>query len=344
MKPEIEIKRLEETFFSEHEYYQLLQEFNGTRTAYKYKQYKWYKKHGKYLVAVVIVNGRLVGQATSYVCNASYSGVTLPISWGCDTFVLPQYRGLGLGKRLQKYLHEHTDNFSSAGYTPLNGIIKRKCGAKELFVNDFIYYPISNLFNFAFQKLGSKWFKKNFKLPSCGFPFYYYLNKKRIKGFKISVEEYSAISDEILAFMEATLHSQYDFYVIRDKEYMQWKYVENPSMTFKMLTVRKNEVLCGVIFFTDVALCALSGINLRHCKLLDSILVKDCGFTQKDALMCVMQYWTSRHIRIDGIASMFDVPYLGKVGFKRPMLSTLKNVKIHSPYMAYSDQDLEQMR
>ena len=344
MQPNIEIKRLEDTSFTESEYYQLLQEFNGDRTKYKYEQYKWYREHGRYLVAVVIVNGKLAGQATCYVCNVFCNGTKLPISWGCDTFVLPQYRGLGLGKKLQKYLHEHTVNFSSAGYTPLNGIIKRKCGANELFINDFLYYPVSNLFNFVFQKLGKKWFKKDLKLPSCSFPFYYHLNKKRKKEFKISVEEYTNISDEILAFMEATLHSQYDFYVIRDKEYMQWKYIENPSMTFRMLTVRKTDILCGVIFFTEVATCALSGINLRYCKLLDSILVNDCGFTQKDALISVMRYWTSQHIQVDGIASMFNVPYLGKIGFKRAMLSTLQNVKIHSPYMAYSDQDLEQMR
>lgn len=344
MKPNIEIKRLEDTSFTESEYYQLLQEFNGNRTEYKYEQYEWYRKHGKYLVAVAIMDGKLAGQATSYVCNVFCNGTKLPISWGCDTFVLPQYRGLGLGKKLQEYLHEHTENFSSAGYTPLNGIIKRKCGAKELFVNDFVYYPVSNLFHFAFKKLGKKWLKKNLELPPCSFPLYYYLNKKRIKGFKVSIEEYDNISDEVLTFMETTLRSQHDFYVIRDKEYMQWKYVENPSMTYRMLTVRKADVLCGVIFFTDVASCALSGINLRHCKLLDSILVDDCGFTQKDALISVMQYWISQHIQIDGIASMFNVSYLGKVGFKRAMLSTLQNVKIHSPYIAYSDQDLEQMR
>ena len=343
MKPNIDIKRLEETSFTESEYHQLLQEFNGNRTVYKIEQYEWYQKHGKYLVAVAIVNGKLVGQATGYACNVSCKGVKIPISWGCDTFVLPQYRGLGLGKKLQKYLHNNTQNFSSAGYTPLNGIIKRKCGAKELFTNDFLYYPVTNLFNFALKKLGKKWLNKDLKIPSCSFPLYYYLNRKKIKRFTVCIEEYKDISEEILAFIETTLHSQYDFYVIRDKEYMQWKYVENPSMTFKMLTIRKNDVLCGVIFFTDVASCALSGINLRHCKLLDSILVKDCGFTQKDALLCVMQYWTSRNIRVDGIASMFNVPYLGKVGFKRPMLSTLQNVNIHSPYMAYSDQDLEQM-
>ena len=182
------------------------------------------------------------------------------------------------------------------------------------------------------------------RLPLCKFPFYYYLNKKREKGFDIQIERYEEISDEVLSFMEYTLHSQYDFYIVRDKEYMQWKYLENPSMTYRLLTVRKNEKLLATIFFTDVFCSVLSGIRLHYCKVLDSIIAKDCGFTQLDALLCVMKYWKAQHVYVDGIASIFDVHYWGKVGFKRPMLSMLHGVKVNSPYIAYSDQDLEQMR
>lgn len=339
-----QIKLLEETSFTASQYRDFLREFNADRTEFKWKQYEWYRKHGKYVVVVAVVDGQLAGQATAYVCNVFCNGVILPISWGCDTFVLPQYRGRGLGKMLQKYLHEHVENFSSAGYSPLNGIIKRKCGAQELFVNDFVYYPVSNLINFAVRKLLQKEFCKDIIIPSCSFPIYYYLNcKKRSSEFDVWIERYEDVSEEIISFMKQTLQSQYDFYVVRDKAYMQWKYVENPSMTFKMMTVRKNGCIMGVIFFTDITLCPLSGVKLRHCKLLDSIIVKNCGFSQKDALLSVIRYWKSQRVHLDGIVSMCSVPYIGRVGFKRSMLSTLRNVKITAPYMSYSDQDLEQM-
>lgn len=340
----IEIKELNNTSFADTQYSEFLREYNKERTAYKYEQYKWYQKRGEYVIVVAVVDGNLAGQASAYRCTACCGGVNLPIYWGCDTFVLPKYRGLGLGKKLQKYLHEHAENFSSAGYTPLNGIIKRKCGAHELFINDFIYYPMSNLANFIVRKVASKWLAKDVRIPCCKFPIYYFLNKKKYKEFNIGVEQYERIRDEVLTFIENTLSSQYDFYVIRDREYMQWKYVENPSMTYKMLTVRKGRQLSAVIFFTDVFLCELSGVKLHLCKLLDSIIDKDSGFTQKDALLCVMGYWESKKEYLDGIASMFRVPYVGKIGFKRPMLSMLQEVNITSPYMSYSDQDLEQMR
>ena len=338
-----EVQLLDATPFTASQYKNFLYEFYKGRTEYKWKQYEWYQLHGNYTVVVAVVDGKLAGQSTGYACKVYCSGSVLSITWGCDTFVLPQYRGLGLGKKLQKYLHDHTTNFSSAGYTPLNGIIKRKCGAKELCVNDFVYYPVSNLLNFAVRKLIKKKFKKEINVCSCGFPLYYYLNWKKAKNFEFQIEKYEEISGEVIPFMEKALQSQYDFYVIRDKDYMQWKYVENPTMDYKLLTVRKGGVLIAVIFFTDVELCTLGGIKLYHCKLLDSIIMKDCGFTQKDALLAVIKYWKSKHVHLDGVASMFSVPYIGRVGFKRPMLSMLQGEKITAPYMAYSDQDLEQM-
>lgn len=338
------IEELKNSSFSLLQYKKFLHEFYGSRIEYKSEQFEWYRKQGNYIVVIAIVNGKIVGQATAYTCKAYISGSILPISWGCDTFVLPKYRGLGLGKKLQEYLHEHATNFSSAGYTPLNGIIKRKCGAHILFTDSFVYYPVSNLINFALKKIAQKKANINLRLPLCKFPFYYYLNKKRKKHFDIQIERYEEISDEVLSFMEHTLHSQYDFYIVRDKEYMQWKYLENPSMTYRLLTVRKNEKLLATIFFTDVFCSVLSGIRLHYCKVLDSIIAKDCGFTQLDSLLCVMKYWKAQHVYVDGIASLFDVCYWGKVGFKRPMLSMLHGVKVNSPYIAYSDQDLEQMR
>ena len=276
------IEELENSSFSLLQYKKFLHEFYGSRIEYKSEQFEWYRKQGNYIVVIAIVDGKIAGQATAYTCKAYISGSILPISWGCDTFVLPQYRGLGLGKRLQKYLHENTVNFSSAGYTPLNGIIKRKCGSHILFTNSFVYYPVSNLVNFALRKIVQKRVNVNLRLPLCKFPFYYYLNK--------------------------------------------------------------NKQLLATIFFTDVFLSVLSGIRLYYCKVLDSIIEKDSGFTQLDALLCVMRYWKERHVYVDGIASTFDVRYWGKVEFKRPMLSMLHDVRVNSPYLAYSDQDLEQMR
>lgn len=339
----IEIRELNNTSFTDVQYKEFLHEFNKERTEYKYKQYEWYKKWQKYKVAVAIIDGHLVGQSTAYTCSAYCSGNILPLSWGCDAFVLPQYRGLGLGKKLQKYLHEHTENFSSAGYTALNGIIKRKCGAKEILQNDFVYYPFSNLLNFIIRKGTKKIFKKELNIHLCKTPFYYFINYKKIEGFEMQIEKYETILEEVLPFIDHVLKSQYDFFVIRDRNYMRWKYVENPTMTYKLMTVRKSKKLIAVIFFTDISSCLLSGINLVYCKLLDSIIIKDCGFTQKDALLSIMKYWKSQKVHLDGIVSMFNVHYIGKLGFKRPMLSTLANLKISSHYMAYSDQDLEQM-
>lgn len=344
MNHDIQILPLSSTSFTEKEYFSFLQEYYVDRADYKYNsQIRWYRNNQYYLVVVAVVDGNLAGQTTAYSCEAYFAGEIQNISWSCDTFVLHQYRGLGLGKGLQKYLHEHTVNFSSAGYTPLNGIIKRKCGAKELFENSFIYYPVSNLFNFGIRKLLLKYLKKDYKIKSCDFPLYYYLNYRKSKGFDIKVELSGNIPEEIFPFIENTLRLQYDFYVKRDRGYMQWKYKDNPTMTYKLLTVKRNGLLVATVFFTDVFEYKLSEVTLRYCKILDSIIAPNMAFTQRDALLEIMRYFQSHSLKVDGIASMMNVGYIGKIGFKRSMLSTYERKKITSPYMAYSDQDLEQM-
>ena len=85
----------------------------------------------------------MVGQASAFKVTAIIEGKEQALYWGCDTFLLQEYRGYGIGKTLQKIMHETCPNFSSAWYSPINGIIKRKCGCFDLMELRFTYYPVS---------------------------------------------------------------------------------------------------------------------------------------------------------------------------------------------------------
>lgn len=342
----IEFKFLKESNVSKEEYWTFLEKGYGNQAKHKLEErFPWLDKTDKYRILLAIENGKIIGQACSYEVTAIAEGQEIPLTWGIDNIVLPEARGKGVGKKLQKILHESTPNFSSAWYSWTNGHIKKICGARAFGFNRFPYYGISKFGSIYLEIVLHLIFKKRITIPFKVPNLYYGLFlRKKLKDYILT--EIKEFTQEHINFIQDTLIQKYDFYVKRDKEYLKWRYKENPTIKgFHIIEVKKNDVIVAIISFTEPRNRNFVRTLYFGSTILDLFIKDGMSFTKKDALKIVVEYYMRKGIILDGISTIFDIPYFAKINYPRkgiPFLSTY-NGEIKKPYISLLDQDMEQI-
>jgi len=322
------------------DYLDMLRKWHGEEKWNRFKKYQfeWYQQYPKYKIYAVKVDGVFVGQATSFGVNVYNCNKISELWWSVDTFLFSEYRGGGRGKQLQKQLHDDLPNFTSAAYTPINGIIKGKCGAKPLFERETWYYGVSNFLMLMSSIMARK--KLNVNIPSHGLSLNLYLWFKSKKYKEYDVRD-AVIDDNLVQFINETLKSRHDFFVWRDVDYMKWKYEKNPAFRYRLLTFSKNGKTEAVVGFTDIHPYGLGGKKVKGVKVLDSVIAKDSYLTDKDVIVYIADYYRKIRQNIDGIFALQKCGWYPRTCVMRPVLSTL-STKIRKPYLTYLDQDMEQ--
>lgn len=332
----VEIKYFELNSDSVDGYINLLQGYHKNNAIQRYRERgDWYRKKGGYKILLAYIDGEMLGQSTAYQDVAIVKGKEMEIWWGVDSFVLAKARGKGLGKLLQKKLHEDLPNFSSAWYSPTNGHIKRLCGATELFEFSFYYYPVSSFINFFIskaQKNKQRWLRCIPRIPNL----YKCFNICSMQSYTIKE---SPLEESLVPFIERTLH-KYDFYIKRDWNYLKWRYYENPNIKFKLFTIYQKNQLVAIQICSDV----INDNGFKYIYSLDTFINDETQITHKNIYNLVSTYLQSNNIIIDGIMSIQKFKWFGRFAFgkRKFLLSTLKS-KILNPYLSYSDQDMVQM-
>lgn len=322
------------------EYMEMLRKWHGEEkwNWFKRRQFEWYQKYPKYKIHAVKVDGAFVGQASAFGVEVYDKAEVHDLWWGVDTFLFSEFRGRGIGKQLQKKLHEDLPNFTSAAYTPINAIIKEKCGCRPLFEKKTWYYGVSNFLVLMSSITARK--KLHVNLPSRGLSLNQYLWLKSRKYKKYEVSD-AVIDDNLVNFINETLKSKHDFFVWRDVDYMKWKYEKNPAFKYKLVTFSKNRKTEAVVGFTDIHHYGLGGKKVKGVKVLDSVIAKDSELTTKDILVYIADFYRKAHQDIEGIFAMQKCGWQPRTCVSRPVLSTL-NADIRKPYITYLDQDMEQ--
>ncbi len=341
----LKLEYLENSNVTENEYIEFLSKVHGKNAIHRYKDRgKWYQQTGDYHILIAILDGKIVGQSSSYTVEAVVDKKNVRLSWSVDTFVLSEARGKGIGKKLQKKLHEDTENFSSAWYSPLNGIVKRKCGAKEFYRYYFPYYPISKYATIFLELAIKKVFKKDLRLNIRVPNFYIFLNKKNLTKF--TFKEIYKFEDSHIKFIEETLSSKYDFYVKRDSAYLEWKYFKNPDLkNFHIIEVKKGDDIEAIISFSEARERTYIMTKYFGPTILDIFIKPKSLFTKKHVIPMIVKYYKERKITLDGINTIFNIPFYPKIIYPRigsPFLSTYKG-DIKKPYISMMDQDMEQL-
>lgn len=345
----MEFKYLQENDIGTPEYLAFYKAFHNDDSFHaRIERIHWYFQSEGYMLLVASVDGKYAGQASAYKTKAIINGQEKEWWWGADTFVLPGMRGKGIGKALQKKLHEDCPNFSSASYSATNGIIKRKCGDYEVMGYHRYFCPVSCFFSIYLELVLKKIFGRKTKVPRIRLPYWYGF----INGFKsktdYQVRELTPIdfNEDLSSFIENSL-SVYDFHIQRSVDYLKWKYLNNPTVKCIGLDVLKTGQREAVVFFTDVRNGGFALAKARVCKVLDSVIKPGSKLTQKSLLSFIVKYFKDRGEKVDGINTLVPSSYWPKIQYptSKPsyMLSGKEIPKLQNGYLAYSDQDMEQM-
>lgn len=339
MSYNIKLQYIEDYDVSEKDYLLFLESDYGNRAKYKHDSRRtWYQQRDGYKILLAIDNGKILGQSCAFKDIVIIHGNETDIWWGVDAFVRPEARGNGIGKQMQKKLHDDLPNFSSAWYSPINGIVKKKCGAKELFPISFCYYPISSFISYVGGKIIKKILKYNINLK-ISIPFLYF-NFNFIKIMRNYSYNEIELNDSVFDFIKASSLNTSDFYIKRNKQYLIWRYINNPNLKYHIIEIKKKDKREGIVFFTDIE----SENGFYMTKIMDVFKTHKSSLSDKDILYFVTKYFQKKKIKIDGLFSLTKCSYFPRFIRRSVLLSTIKTEKgINNPYISYSDQDMVQM-
>ena len=334
------------------QYKSFLTEYYGDNASSRYERTMWYHQRGDYQLLLALENSSLLGQASAYKVYAFVDGKREDFWWGVDTFVLPVARGKGVGKKLQKKLHEDFCNFSSLWYSKKNGIIKHKCGAYELFKCPFNYYPVNSFVSVVLRVFIKRFLHKQFSVPiKCKDKYFIlndlfsYRNEWIVKSVHLSEQ-----IEELIPLINKSL-SKHDFYVIRDKDYLTWKYLKNPTIgeykTLYFYSKTNPEKLQGAVVFSAPYIKTTFSVPLKVFTLLDCFVIPGNGLSKHRILLETIRYYHNLGVTVDGVLALGVFSYFPYLRYPWKGTALLTNYvgksEFANPYLSYSDQDMEQM-
>jgi GNAT superfamily N-acetyltransferase len=120
--------------------FEFLAQAYGERSQYKFpERWEWAYEHNPFwdkaglpLWIAVTAQGKIVGQSGALIEPLWIRGSAHRASWGVDFFVLTEFRGMGLGSRLQTANHAAADVFISLSMAAPAARIKAKMGMQSL--------------------------------------------------------------------------------------------------------------------------------------------------------------------------------------------------------------------
>lgn len=293
------------------------------------------------------VNGRFVGQSCAFRSVVVANGVRREWWWSVDTFLLQECRGLGIGKALQEKFHQDLPNFSSAWYTPINGIIKEKCGAHGIFDIWFNYYPVSS----CLTVFGDLCFRKVFKRPfplRISIPFLYsginsLFTDVTLKGYKVSEVEYEDLGNKESDFMEAALSNR-GFHIERSLHFLKWKY-RNLKAGYYMLRIENNSKTEAVVAFSKIYESKFDVVPIKCVAIYDLVISPESRLTVKQLLLYVAQWYKRRKESFDGFQMLEKISYLGRLNYPFHACKVLSTIEgnFKNAYLTLADQDMDQI-
>jgi len=209
------------------------------------------------------VQGRVVGQTGALVEPLRVEAQDLSVGWSVDTFLLPEYRGQGLGRALQKANDEANPIFMSLSMSDANRYIKSTLGSTPLepvltFVKTVQTQPKRAL-DALLERLNLRpgrvrslaaWFFQAFRLDQS------LAHRLTRRGARRDRKEFARISrsvqiepaEEITPEFDRlweSVSTRYRALVRRDYRYLKWKYDDQPSTDYQRLIARRGGEICG---------------------------------------------------------------------------------------------------
>ncbi len=242
---QIEVRRA--TLADKNAIFEFLEQAYSGRARFKFPQrWEWaYERNpftdGQLPVWIAVVAGRVVGQSAALVEPLVVDGRRYRLGWGVDFYVLPEYRGRGLGTRLQAANNASHEVFMSLSMAAGAARIKETLGLQPLpevgvFTRIQRHDPDSVLKTLAgrvpllppvlVRRMGlhrrvAEWLTARARREEAGF--------QDERDDSLQIESLETFGDHSAALW-ARLGSRYRALVRRQAGYLNWKFAEQPHM------------------------------------------------------------------------------------------------------------------
>lgn len=214
-------------------------------------------------------DGRVVGQTCALVEPLKIGSTLTRVGWSVDTFLLPEYRGQGIGFQLQKANDEANPIFMSLSMTAANRKIKAGLGSVPIdpvpgFVRLIRYEPES-IREAAVHRLAATRsglagvLKAVLRFLLLDRAAAVVLNawveardRSRLPALDpaIQISPVEKFGPEMNSFW-SKLSACFYAIVPRDEMYLNWKFVQQPLVKYARYIARRNGEICGYIILRE---------------------------------------------------------------------------------------------
>jgi len=229
------------------------------------ERWEWEFEHNPFLrgndlpIWVAVDGDRVVGQSCALVEPLVVHGKEYRVGWGVDFFVLPEYRGQGLGTRLQQANNAGNDIFMSLSMAASAAHIKSNIGLQPLppvpvFTKIIHHEPESVLQTLAKRTKLPEILLRGAGLHHLGAGLLTARDARRDRGRiilpaggveLIPVQQFGPEVDDLWA----RVSGKFSALVRRDSEYLNWKFARQPHAEHQRVIAQRNGQACGFVIF-----------------------------------------------------------------------------------------------
>jgi len=203
--------------------------------------------------------GRIVGQSCVMLVPMQLLGRSHTAGWGCDLFVAPEWRGRGVARRLQASVHAATEVHLSLNMAAETRHLKLELG--DALLDPIPVYELTVRYEasairqvleqrFSALRAGYLMSGTSKLLAAIASTSAGWKQSRRGRHPDPSIrllegKEFGREHDELWSRVAGSFRSAIE----RRTPYLDWKYLRQPHLTYRILEAWRGEVLAGFVVF-----------------------------------------------------------------------------------------------
>ena len=281
-------------------------------------------------------DGKIVGSRSVILVKMKIAGETVTASQNTDLMTHPDYRRQGIFSALEKksfnqlkeegipITYSFPSNMSYPGYMKSREFFDTR--ALRTIIN-----PL-NLENLLKRRIKNKFLLKIYTVIGYLFINIFYTTKKPPEVDGLTIKKISSFDGRINDFRK-NISNDHEIIVVRDKEYLNWRYVDVPDVDYTIYLAEEDGEICGYIVLGCAKQDQLSG------HIIDIIAPLDCPEIIHSLLSEAIKYFKEERVDVIFCKMIADKTFykiFRKNGFisSRFIIKSKFIVRINSPEIA----------
>jgi GNAT superfamily N-acetyltransferase len=288
--------------------------------------------------------GKIVGSRSVILVKMKIAGETVIASENTDLMTHPDYRRQGIFSTLERKSFDQLEDcgvcitYSFPGSMSYPGYIK---SGKffDMYALQTMIKPL-NLENTLKRRIKNKFLLKICTVIGYLFINIFYRAKKPPEVDGLTITKISSFDDRINDFWKK-ISNDYEIIVVRDKEYLNWRYVDVPDVNYTIYLAEENEEICGYVVLGCTKQDQLSGhiidiiAPLDRPEVIHFLLSKAVEYFEEEGVNIIFCEMIADKMfyKIFKKNGFLPIHFIGLV-FKRFRLWSKHIVRINSPKMS----------